>query len=56
MLLGILASFREGSNSVGVARALAPNPNILLMDEPFGAVDPIIRQELQLELLRLQAD
>ena len=40
---------------VGVARALATDPNILLMDEPFGAVDPIVRTELQDELLRLQA-
>lgn len=39
---------------VGVARALAADPNILLMDEPFGAVDPIVRAELQTELLRLQ--
>ncbi|KQZ05064.1 ATP-binding cassette domain-containing protein [Microbacterium sp. MEC084] len=39
---------------VGVARALAGDPNILLMDEPFGAVDPIVRRELQQELLRLQ--
>ncbi|MDH6238448.1 ATP-binding cassette domain-containing protein [Cryobacterium sp. CG_9.6] len=39
---------------VGVARALAVDPNILLMDEPFGAVDPLVRAELQTELLRLQ--
>lgn len=39
---------------VGVARALAVKPNILLMDEPFGAVDPIVREELQDELLRIQ--
>lgn len=39
---------------VGVARALAIKPNILLMDEPFGAVDPIVREELQDELARIQ--
>jgi osmoprotectant transport system ATP-binding protein len=41
---------------VGVARALAADPNILLMDEPFGAVDPLVRAELQTELLRLQSE
>ena len=41
---------------VGVARGLAVDPNILLMDEPFGAVDPIVRDDLQQELLRLQKD
>ncbi|MGO1853599.1 MAG: ABC transporter ATP-binding protein [Microbacterium sp.] len=39
---------------VGVARGLAADPNILLMDEPFGAVDPIVRADLQQELIRLQ--
>ncbi|WP_144794051.1 ABC transporter ATP-binding protein [Microbacterium paludicola] len=41
---------------VGVARGLAADPNILLMDEPFGAVDPIVRADLQQELIRLQRD
>lgn len=41
---------------VGVARALAVKPNILLMDEPFGAVDPIVRADLQQEVLRIQRE
>jgi osmoprotectant transport system ATP-binding protein len=41
---------------VGVARALAADPPVLLMDEPFSAVDPIVRASLQDELLRLQAE
>ncbi|CQD22387.1 amino acid ABC transporter ATP-binding protein [Mycobacterium lentiflavum] len=41
---------------VGVARALAADPPILLMDEPFSAVDPVVRLELQKEILRLQGE
>ncbi|HEY3462781.1 MAG TPA: ABC transporter ATP-binding protein [Gaiellaceae bacterium] len=39
---------------VGLARALAANPSLMLMDEPFGAIDPIVRARLQDEFLRLQ--
>jgi osmoprotectant transport system ATP-binding protein len=41
---------------VGVARALGATPGVMLMDEPFGAVDPINRERLQNEFLRLQAE
>ena len=41
---------------VGVARALAADPPVMLMDEPFSAVDPVVRKSLQEELIRLQAE
>lgn len=41
---------------VGVARALAADPPVMLMDEPFSAVDPVVRGQLQTELLRLQSN
>ena len=41
---------------VGVARALAADPPVMLMDEPFSAVDPVVRDQLQQEFLRLQSE
>jgi len=41
---------------VGVARALVADPEVLLMDEPFGAVDPLVRRDLQREMVRIQAE
>ena len=64
-LIGLTGDYRDRYPSqlsggqrqrVGVARALAADPPLMLMDEPFGAIDPINRERLQNEFLRLQAE
>ena len=56
-MTGFRRSCRGASASaIGVARALAADPPLMLMDEPFGAIDPINRERLQNQFLRLQSD
>src|SRR5438046_139107 len=52
--LSLTAPAGRGGQRVGVARAMAAEPPLMLMDEPFGAVDPIVRERLQNEFLSLQ--
>ena len=55
MAITIRTSCRAGCGSVSLARALAADTDVLLMDEAFSALDPLIRTEMQDQLLELQA-